>query len=158
MRPRLITFFLYSAGFLLFLTGIAKLIGSIIGKAQVLGYADPIFGISFRNLFLLVGGAELIVSAFCFVSKEISLPIGVVACLATNFMFYRIGMRVVGYQKPCPCVGNLTDALHIDANIAGTVMKWILAYLLVGSYALLIANCLKAKIQMRKNEHVSVVT
>jgi hypothetical protein len=35
----------------------------------------------------------------------------------------------------CPCLGNLTDALHITPQTADTAMKIILTYLLIGSYA-----------------------
>jgi hypothetical protein len=44
---------------------------------------------------------------------------------------------LVGYHKPCSCLGNLTDALHIPPPMADTAMKIILAYLLIGSYATL---------------------
>jgi hypothetical protein len=40
----------------------------------------------------------------------------------------------VGWHKPCSCLGNLTDALHIPPQTADTAMKIILAYLLIGSY------------------------
>jgi hypothetical protein len=60
-----------------------------------------------------------------------------VAWLATSLLAYRIGLVAVGYHRPCPCLGNLTDALHIPPQIADTAMKIILAYLLIGSYATL---------------------
>ena len=62
---------------------------------------------------------------------------GLVVWLATSFLVYRIGLVWVGYKKPCPCLGNLTDALHIPPQTADTAMKIILAYLLIGSYATL---------------------
>jgi hypothetical protein len=42
----------------------------------------------------------------------------------------------VGYRKPYGCLGNLTDALHIPPHTGDVAMKSILAYLLIGSYAL----------------------
>jgi hypothetical protein len=59
------------------------------------------------------------------------------AWLSTSFLIYRFGLVWAGYHKPCPCLGNLTDALHIPPQTADTAMKIILAYLLIGSYATL---------------------
>ena len=44
----------------------------------------------------------------------------------------------MGWHKPCGCLGNLTDALGISPETADTVAKVLLAYLLIGSYALLV--------------------
>jgi len=42
-----------------------------------------------------------------------------------------------GYQHPCHCLGSLTGALPLSPEFVDTVMKGILAYLLIGSYAVL---------------------
>jgi hypothetical protein len=41
------------------------------------------------------------------------------------------------YHKPCPCLGNLTDALHISPQTDNPLVKIILGYLLIGSYTTL---------------------
>lgn len=105
------------------------------GTAKLLVVADPILGIQFRHLMLVVGMVEIVVALLCFFSKGQKLVMGLVAWLATNFVVYRIGLWWVGYNKPCSCLGNLTDALHIPPETADTAMKTILAYLLLGSYA-----------------------
>jgi hypothetical protein len=73
----------------------------------------------------------------CIFSKRTWLPAGLLAWLATSFLIYRIGLVAIGYHRPCHCLGNLTDALHIPPQTADTAMKIILAYLLLGSYATL---------------------
>jgi hypothetical protein len=83
----------------------------------------------------MVGGIEVAVALVCIFSKRTWLPAGLVAWLATGFLAYRIGLVAVGYHRPCSCMGNLTDALHIPPQTADTAMKIILAYLLIGSYA-----------------------
>ena len=128
--------FFLSAGMLLGLTGLAKLVSST-GRAHILLTADPIFHISFRTLFLILGILELAVAAICFLRKRWELPAFLVAALSTNFVLYRLGMVWVGYTRPCPCLGNLTDALHIPPVVADYVLKIILAYLFIGSYAAL---------------------
>jgi hypothetical protein len=136
MQKKLIRYFIYSAGLLLLTTGAAKII-SACGRVRILQTPDPVLAISLQNLFWVVGSLELAVALVCFFAKRVRLQVGLVAWLATNFVFYRLGLFWIGYHKPCSCLGNLTDALHIPPQIANTVMKIILGYLLIGSYATL---------------------
>jgi hypothetical protein len=129
-------FFRYSAGLLLLFTAIAKIV-SACGSARILQTPDPVLSIPFQDLFWIVGSLELLVAFFCLWGKRLALPIGLVAWLATNFLAYRIALVTVDWHKPCSCLGNLTDALHISPQTADTAMKIILAYLLMGSYATL---------------------
>jgi len=120
----------------MFMTATAKLISSF-GTARILQMPDPILAIAFRYVFWAVGSLELGMAAICFLSKRITLQAVLVAWLSTNFVVYRLGLFWVGYLKPCSCLGNLTDALHILPETADTCMKIVLGYLLVGSYATL---------------------
>ena len=125
--------FILSAGAILALTGVAK-VWSAFGNSKLLAVADPIIGITFGHLMLVVGMVEIVIALFCFFGKSQKVALGLVAWLATNFLVYRLGLWWVGYHKPCSCLGNLTDALHISPQIADTAMKIILGYLLLGSY------------------------
>ena len=136
MTPRLIKYYIYSAGLLLLITGVAKLI-SASGNARILQNLDPIFYMPFRQVILIVGTLELTATAICFFGKQAGFQAGIIGLLATNFIAYRIGLISIGYHKPCHCMGNLTDALHVSPQAADTAMKIILAYLLIGSYAVL---------------------
>lgn len=129
--------FIYSTGALLLLTAAAKIISSF-GHGTILQTRDPLTGLQFQDLFRIVGGIEVVVALVCFFSKRTWLPAGLVAWLATSFLVYRIGLVAVGWRRPCSCMGNLTDALHIPPQTADTAMKIILAYLLLGSYATLL--------------------
>lgn len=62
------------------------------------------------------------------------------AWMTTNFLLYRLGLWWLDWKRPCPCLGNLTDALGISPAMADTIGKGLLAYLLVVSYALLILD------------------
>jgi hypothetical protein len=126
--------FLYSAAVVLLLTAAAKFVSSF-GHGTILQTRDPLTGFQFQDLFRMVGGIEVAVALVCIFSKRTWLPAGLVAWLATGFLAYRIGLVAVGYHRPCSCMGNLTDALHIPPQTADTAMKIILAYLLIGSYA-----------------------
>ena len=128
--------FVPSGAAILGITGIAK-VWSAFGNMKLLAAADPIMGISFGNLMLAVGCLELVIAGVCVFSKSQQLKLGLIAWLATNFVVYRIGLWWMGWKKPCSCLGNLTDALHLSPQLADNIMKVILAYLLIGSYGLL---------------------
>ncbi len=137
MKPsKIARCFLFVAGVLLLATASAKLISSF-GSAGILQNPDPIIGLTFRNEFRLVGAVELVIALVCLFGKGIKSQAGLVAWLSTTILAYRLGLVWFGYHKPCPCLGNLTDALHISPQTADTAMKIILAYLLIGSYATL---------------------
>ena len=129
--------FVLSSGAILAITGIAK-IWSGLGNSKFLAVVDPIIGIKFGFLMLAVGAAEIVVAAVCFFSKRQTLALGLVAWMSTNFVLYRLGLWWMDWKKPCSCLGNLTDALHISPQTADNIMKVLLAYLLIGSYGLLI--------------------
>lgn len=133
---KVIRSYIYVAGALLVITGIAKLV-SAMGSARILENPDPILPLSFRKEFWMVGLFELGVAMVCFFGRKIALQSGLVAWLATNFAFYRLGLVMDDWHRPCPCLGNLTDAIHLAPEIADTAMKIVLAYLLLGSYATL---------------------
>jgi hypothetical protein len=129
--------FLFSAGAILAITGIAK-VWSGLGSSKFLAVVDPIIGIKFGQLMLLVGAAEIVIAAICFFSRRQTLALGLVAWMSTNFVVYRLGLWWMDWHRPCSCLGNLTDALHISPQTADNIMKVLLAYMLIGSYGLLI--------------------
>lgn len=126
-----------SAGALLALTGIAK-VWSTLGTVKMLTVADPIAGIPFRWLLLAVGVLELAIASVCFLRRHQRLATLLVAWLATNFLVYRLGLWWMGWHRPCGCMGSLTSALHLSEKAADNIMKGVLAYLLIGSYGLLL--------------------
>ncbi len=128
--------FIKIAGAILAITGIAK-IWSGLGDSSFLEISDPVLDIRFRYLIILVGVAEAFVSAICFFSKRQTLALGLVAWMSTSFVVYRLGLWWMDWKKPCSCLGGLTDALHISPQTADSIMKVLLAYLVIGSFWLL---------------------
>jgi hypothetical protein len=129
-------YFFYSSGALLFITALAKFVSSG-GDDKILQMTDPVFGLPFRHVFWIAGTLELIIAILCFSLKRPVVQASLLAWLATGFLLYRISLIWSGYQKPCNCMGSLTNAIHISPQMANDVMKGILAYLLIGSYAAL---------------------
>ena len=132
-RKPLTKAFIVSGWVILAITGIAK-VWSGFGNSKLLAVADPILGIQFGHLMLAVGTAEIVIALVCFFSQRQTVALGLVAWLATNIVFYRVGLWWMDWHRPCSCLGNLTDSLHISPQLADNIMKVVLAYLLLGSY------------------------
>jgi len=125
--------FVHSVGWLLCITGLAKVV-SFFGHAPVLQRHEPIMQIPFKELFLVVGIVELAVAAICFRSKRLNRSVAIIAWLSTCFLAYRISLAWVGWQMPCPCLGNFVGMLHISPAIADLAMRAVVTYMLAGSY------------------------
>jgi len=136
MNKSFTQWFILSVGAILAITGIAK-IWSGFGNSKFLAVVDPIIGIKFGQLMLAVATVEIAIALVCFFGKRQTLALGLVAWMSTNFVLYRLGLWWINWHRPCSCLGNLTDALHISPQTADNIMKVILAYLLIGSYGLL---------------------
>lgn len=134
--------FIFSASFILLITGMAKIF-STFGGQEVLDLIDPIFKISFRHLMFLVGALEIAVSIVCFFIPRTNLCLGLIGWMSTNFLMYRLGIWYVGWRRPCPCVGNFADMLHLSANSVDLLIKTLFLYLLINSYCLVFLNIIK---------------
>jgi hypothetical protein len=129
--------FAVSSGVILALTALAKA-WTVAAGGKILLVAEPLSGLPFKHVFPLVAAVELAIAVVCLFTKAHRLATMLVAWMATNFLVYRVGLWWMGWRKPCGCLGNLTDALHISPQTADHLIKLLLAYLLVGSYGLLI--------------------
>jgi len=128
--------FIRSAVAILAVFGTAK-IWSAFGGTKVLAAIDPITQMQFGHLMFVVGVAELGVAGVCLFSKSQKVSLALVAWLSTAFLTYRLGLWWIGWARPCSCMGNLTDSLHLSPETADIIVKATLTYLLTGSYGLL---------------------
>jgi hypothetical protein len=81
---------------------------------------------------------EFLIAFFHIFAEKRRFSLLAVACLFTNFLLYRLGLWFIGWHRPCGCMGNLIDLLHISPRVADNIMKGVLACLLIGSYRLLL--------------------
>lgn len=119
------------------LTGVGKAF-SAIGPARALDTLDPLVGIPFRQLLLTVGLAELLIAFFCLFTDRRRLSVWLVAWLSSNFFLYRLGLWLIGWHHPCQCMGAFAGMLRLSDQAADNFMKGVLAYLLIGSYGILL--------------------
>lgn len=132
-----LNWFTPSAAAILIVTGAAK-VWTAFGGVGILTVADPIVGIPFKHLMLGVGLVEIAVALVCCLGNRQMSALPLLAWLSTSFVVYRLGLWWMGWHRPCNCLGNFTDALHISPQVADNIMKVVLAYLLIGSYGLLV--------------------
>jgi predicted membrane chloride channel (bestrophin family) len=117
---------------------VAKLY-SAFGGVRLLEKPDPLLWfLTVREVIIIAAVLEFAVVYVLLWNKSIILGLASVAWLSALFLLYRGGLSMIGYQGPCPCLGNVTDILHLDPEFANTVLKLMLAYLTIPSYALLI--------------------
>ena len=131
--------FVTSAGVVLAVTGIVKVVSGL-GNSKILATVDPILGIMFGKVMLTVGVLEILIALVCLLSKWQRFALPSVAWISTSFLVYRLCLWWIGWHRPCSCLGNFTDALHIPPQVADNIMKVVLAYLLMGSYTILLMN------------------
>lgn len=128
--------FLIGSGIILIVTGLAKIL-TIFGDTSMLLIPDPVFRIEFRALIFWVGLGEIAVASFCLFSKRQTLSTIMVAWIASAFLVYRAGIGMIGWERPCGCLGNLSDIFGISPHAVEWISLGLLGFLLIGSYAVL---------------------
>lgn len=131
--------FRYSAVGLLLVTAAAKLV-SASGNAPLLDYPDPLFGLPNRHLMLWVGWVELAVAAALVAPMDRRRQHLLVAWLSTTFLTYRTGLLLLHPDKPCACLGTLTEKLHFSQATISILLWSAVLYLLSGSLAYLLSQ------------------
>jgi hypothetical protein len=135
-RAKWVLFFFVSAGALLLLTATAKFI-SARGNAGILDTPDPVFLTSYRHELPLVGVIESGVAIWCIFGHGLMTRAMLLAWLSSMFIAYRVAVFVIEPFKTCPCLGTITQALHIPPQTANAAMIVALAYLFSGSWGTL---------------------
>jgi len=125
-------FFISSTIWMLILTSCAKLFSSF-GASKVLDIPDGLLPISVRQTLVVVGAIEFAVVLVLWKARSTFTKLAFICWLGLNFMLYRLFMVLLTVGKPCPCLGSITDRLHISAAAANRVLAAVAWYLLLGS-------------------------
>ncbi len=123
----------------LFFTAAAKLWTVFGGGTQLLVVLDPVLGVEFRTVMIVSALMEIAVGMVCLLRPSVDGLVSVV-WLGVLIVSYRTAVWQSGWTKPCGCLGNLTDVLHISPELADNVMKGVLAFMLSGGISLLILH------------------
>jgi len=122
---------------MLLLTAVAKIVSSG-GNAGALNVNDRVFGLPNSYLLLLAGLVEGAAAIFCFIGKSRRMQVAILAWLASVFLLYRLNLWAQGYRGLCPCLGNMTSAIHLPSRAADWWLRVVLGYILIGSYSALL--------------------
>jgi hypothetical protein len=114
------------AGGLLFAVGLMEVMGAF-GGSQVLDLADPIFGIPFRHLMVIVGSSQLAVAFVLLFTNRRTLGFGLAAWVALNFLVLRIGFWMSGWHHG---TGFAVPQLGFTPTLADFVASTVLIGLL----------------------------
>jgi hypothetical protein len=82
--------------------------------------------------------AELLIAFCCLFTPKRQLSLLAIAWISTGFLLYRLGLWYIGWHHPCGCMGSFAGILHLSDRAADNIMKGVLAYLLIGSYGILL--------------------
>lgn len=132
--PLYLSALLWLAGAILAITGLAKVI-SAFGSVRALDAPDLIFGLSYRWFFLVVGGLELVAATYIFRSKNIGRQSLILVIITTDILLYRCGLWLLHSPGLCPCLGNITDSIHLAAVSADKMLQAALVYMTITGYA-----------------------
>lgn len=127
------SFFLRTAFVFLLLTCITKLI-SVGGGAPYLDQADPILQIPNRLFMLLAAALELVGIWSILYIRKASIPPLVVGILGAEFLAYRVASLLGQYPTPCPCLGSMTEWLHLPQRSVDNMLWAVAAWLCVGGF------------------------
>lgn len=136
--------FVLLIGTILTFTGMANTIGGL-AKTQLLEMPDPIFGLPFRCLMLLLGASQLTCVFLCLFTNKQILGLGLAAWLSANFIFYRIGLLTMGWHHSC---GFLIAPLGFSLSATDVILSLSSVLVLTASTSVLwieLRTCLTAE-------------
>jgi len=118
------------AGFILLVTGSAKLV-SVFGDAQLLDSHDGlIYFMNYRQLFIAVGIIEVLSAFYVFLGRNETVAFGLICGLAFCFLTYRLCLNLLKIGGQCRCLGNLSDALGLSPRVTSILLDFSLGTLL----------------------------
>src|SRR5437016_1165685 len=123
MKTAAENFFSRTVAAILLITAAAKLY-SALGSTAILKYPDPLFGFANRYVMLLASAAEIVIALILlrsFVSPRTKYVS--VLWLACTFMIYHVAKSILHVGTPCPCLGTLTQRLHLTPATADTILS-----------------------------------
>jgi hypothetical protein len=143
--PRVRKSFFGSAGAVLALTAVAKLI-SAFGTAELLGRPDHLLLLPYRWILLGVAAIELVVVGVLASSIAPKVKLLSLLWLSSSFILYRLAKWVFNVPDPCHCLGQIAANLPMTPETLNLLLKGLIVYLFGGSLALLIGERLAIRL------------
>ena len=145
------SFYIRTVAILLGITAIAKLI-SLTGTQGILDVADSLISMKNRHLLLVMAILESLTVLFLILSKNNKQKLVTINFLSIGFLTYHCGIYLLGAPTFCPCLGHITDQLHISQNVADAFIRFIIVYMFLGSALFLGSTWMKLTMPIRLDE------
>ena len=149
------TYFRISAG-VIFIACLSKLV-SALGNDPVLHRADPLLWLTNRDLFLVLGIAELPSAVLLCFSRRLWLKALVALFLGSNFLFYRVAIWVRISSGACPCFGRLTQSLGLGSAVVDSVSWAFVVSLIVAGGVVLWQERWRMELENRKSTNLGAL-
>jgi hypothetical protein len=137
MQAKLNRCFIDFAAALLTAMAVAFILSNLASGTLVQPH-DPVFMISMRTLFWILGALGLAVAAVCIFAGNPRLKLALVLWFALNLVVYERGLQSSGTHGARGYLGTLAATFSLSTSTADMVLKALFLYLLIGSSALLV--------------------
>lgn len=128
---------------ILVVTALLKLI-SAGGESPILAKAHPIFIVSYRQLYLALAFAELILAFLLVRLPAIEMKLWLIGMFALNAVFYHVFAAFIDLRE-CPCLGSALDAIGIPRGLGDVMARGALVFMLLGCLAFLLPVTLRCR-------------
>ena len=103
---------------------------------------DQLLQIPLRQVFYLIAGLELALSAYLLAGGNAKLKLLLIAWLILNLFVYQIGLYWNGSPNYLNCLGNLNAHFPVPPRVLSWIMLLLFSYCFLGSCVFLILDWL----------------
>ena len=132
---KLETILIHCLAIILFATACIKVLSSY-GTSQFLSMRDPVLSLSTRHTLILAGVVELLIACYLVVGRKWEIKILSTLWLGLVFVTYRWWLHYIAPNKPCSCLGSLTDWLSVNQAMAERLSLSIIIFMFVATILL----------------------
>lgn len=119
------------AGSILWLLGLVKWV-TIVAGYNALDMRDPVTGLDFLWLFVVLGAVEIVIGTLALFSTSRKVSGWLISAFAIGAMAYHGVHANLGGQIACPCLGFLTDWIPLtkedqsELSLGLAVWMWLI--------------------------------
>jgi hypothetical protein len=137
------------AGVVLALLGAGLLTGAA-GHSQLLALRDPIFGIAFRDLMLILGTVQLSASFILLFTSCRKFGLVLAAWISADFLVYRARLWNLGWHSSS---GFMVHALGLSPSVTDRWLSFCSLLVMAGSCTVLLADWQRARATQSQKMH-----
>jgi DNA-directed RNA polymerase subunit RPC12/RpoP len=113
-----------------------------LARAAFMEPREPLFGLRTNTVFWILGTEATALALACVYMRQSRLKLGLVLWFAATVVIYWLGLRWQGVDSLRGYIAGLAHTFTIPGGLTITLLTLLFSYLLVGSVALLVWDCL----------------